>query len=89
MNKFIEEMMEIGVWNDRSGSETERRNSIKAAEGLYENHLAELNLLTMPNVVGQSEQLLAMFDLAQTMPNKLTKADKMKVINKFIANNCG
>jgi len=51
MNKFIKEMMEIGMWEDRAGSETERNNAIKAAEELYEKHLAELNLLTTPVII--------------------------------------
>jgi len=32
------------------------------------------------------DMLLAMFDLAQTMPENLTIGDKNKVINKFIDN---
>ena len=39
MNKFIKEMMEIGAWEDRACSETERQNAIKAAEELYDRHL--------------------------------------------------
>ena len=44
MNKFIKEMMEIGAWEDRAGSETERNNAIKEANELYNKHLATVFL---------------------------------------------
>lgn len=50
---------------------------------------ATQQVLDLFSVKYQKELLLSMFDLAKTMPDNLTKADKLKVVNKFIDNNCG
>ena len=57
MNKFIEQMMEIGVLEDRACSKTERYNAVKAAEELYDKHISELKLLGIADV---SERLYSM-----------------------------
>lgn len=50
MNKFIEQMMELGAMEDRACSKTERNLLIKEAEELYDKHLGELKLLGIANV---------------------------------------
>ena len=53
MNKFIQQMMEIGVLEDRSCSKTERDNAVKAAEELYDKHISELKLLGITDVMAK------------------------------------
>jgi len=57
MNTILQKIMELGAMEDRACSEKERKLIINEAEVLYNKHLAELNLLNIPDVVQQSELL--------------------------------
>ncbi len=45
--------------------------------------------LTIPNVSQQRELLLAFFDELDELPMGLMHYDREKVVERFIANNCG
>jgi len=59
MNKILEKIMELGAMEDRACSETERKLIINEAEDLYKKHLAELNLLNIPDVIECLQQVNA------------------------------
>lgn len=73
MNAMLEKLMELGAMEDRACSETERKLIINEAEELYNKHLAELNLLNIPVVVGST----------------LTKVEKRELLdNEFYCSKC-
>jgi hypothetical protein len=75
MNKFIEQMMELGAMEDRACSKTERNLLIKEAEELYDKHLGELKLL---GIVDAAYQFVGVAD------NKKPTEEEMKRLLSFI-----
>ena len=45
--------------------------------------------LTLTDVSQQRELLLAFFDLADELPMGLSNYDREKIVEEFLANNCG
>lgn len=51
--------------------------------------LLDFKLLRLHFVSQQSELLLAFFDLADELPMGLSHYDREKIVEEFLANNCG
>ena len=86
INREISQLATMEATNYISEHGLEKLKEFRYLKGLHEEKVKKLNI---PNVSQHRELLLAFFDELDELPMGLGHYDREKVVENFIANNCG